>query len=105
VFASPIAAARWPKTRIVIRGDAGFCRDTRYRSRKSWSCERRFVGKAECLPNKVNSRFVVTKEPQQTPRLLHGPLSTSAKKDPDRGAGVLGGAPALHGCARVGFRG
>ena len=101
---------RWPKTRIVIRGDAGFCReaimawceanqvhyvlglarnerlqralgkemeaaraahersgkparrfrDFHYRTRKSWSCERRVVGKAEYLPNKANPRFVVT---------------------------------------------
>ena len=102
--------SRWPKTRIVIRGDSGFCReaimhwcetnnvsyllglarnkrlqralgqameaaraahertgkparrfrDLRYRTRKSWSCERRVVGKAEYLPNKANPRFVVT---------------------------------------------
>jgi hypothetical protein len=102
--------ARWPKTRIVIRGDSGFCRDTimswcedngvryvlglarnkrlqkalgremheareehqrtgkaarrfqdfPYRTRKSWSCERRVIGKAEVLPGKENPRFVVT---------------------------------------------
>jgi hypothetical protein len=102
--------ARWPKTRVVIRGDSGFCRDAimswceargvgyvlglarnqrlhralgremaeaqaehertgkparrfrdfRYRTRKSWSCERRVVGKAEVLPGKTNPRFVVT---------------------------------------------
>jgi len=102
--------ARWPKTRIVIRGDSGFCResimrwceenqvsyvlglarnkrlnrvlggamesarrehartgqparrfrDFRYRTRKSWSVERRVVGKAEYLTNKANPRFVVT---------------------------------------------
>lgn len=102
--------ARWPKTRIVIRGDAGFCReaimawcettdvryalglarnkrlqralgnemaqaradyertgqparcfrDFRYRTRKSWSRERRVIGKAEYLPGKANPRFVVT---------------------------------------------
>ena len=105
--------ARWPKTRIVIRGDSGFCReaimhwceannvryllglarnkrlqralgkemeearlahertgeparrfrDFRYRTRKSWSRERRVVGKAEYLPNKANPRFVVTNLP------------------------------------------
>lgn len=105
--------ARWPKTRIVIRGDSGFCRDAimswcetnrigyvlglarnkrlhrvlgkemaearaeheltgtaarrfrdfRYRTRKSWSCERRVVGKAEVLPGKANPRFVVTNLP------------------------------------------
>jgi hypothetical protein len=102
--------ARWPKTRIVIRGDAGFCReaimawceansvhyvlglarnkrlqrvlgtamedaraahertgkparrfrDFRYKTRKSWSCERRVIGKAEYLPGKANPRFIVT---------------------------------------------
>ena len=102
--------ARWPKTRIHIRGDAGFCReaimawceanhvryvlglarnarlqralgkemqearrvhahtgkparrfrDFRYRTRKSWSRERRVIGKAEYLPNKANPHFVVT---------------------------------------------
>lgn len=105
--------ARWPKTRIIIRGDSGFCRDAimswceandvryvlglarnqrlhralgqamaearaahehtgkparrfrdfRYRTRKSWSCERRVVGKAEVLPGKDNPRFVVTNLP------------------------------------------
>ena len=105
--------SRWPKTRIVIRGDSGFCReaimawceandiryvlglarnkrlhralgremaeaqaehqrtgkaarrfrDFRYRTRKSWSRERRVVGKAEYLPNKANPRFVVTNLP------------------------------------------
>jgi hypothetical protein len=104
----------WPKTRIVIRGDSGFCReeimcwcedheidyvlglarnarlrralgremtearaahertgkasrryrDFRYRTRKSWSCERRVIGKAEYLPGKENPRFVVTSLPK-----------------------------------------
>jgi hypothetical protein len=107
--------AHWPKTRIIIRGDSGFCRegimrwcedngvgyvlglarnkrlsralgqameearvehartgkparrfrDFRYRTRNSWSCERRVVGKAEYLPNKANPRFVVTNLPTQ----------------------------------------
>jgi len=35
-------------------------RDFRYRTLKSWSCERRVVGKAEQLPGKANPRFVVT---------------------------------------------
>ena len=102
--------AHWPKTRIVIRGDSGFCRDAimswceanevsyvlglarnsrlvraigealneaklahektgqparrfrdlRYRTRKSWSCERRVIGKAEHLGKGSNPRFVVT---------------------------------------------
>lgn len=100
----------WPGTKIVIRGDGGFCRDAllswcerhgvdyviglpkntrltralgkelheacelyrqtgqparvfkdfRYRTRKSWSCERRVIGKAEHLPKGTNPRFVVT---------------------------------------------
>lgn len=39
-------------------------RDFRYRTRKSWSCERRVVGKAEVLPGKANPRFVVTNLPR-----------------------------------------
>jgi hypothetical protein len=106
----------WPQTRIVIRGDSGFCReplmmwcedqenvdfvlglaknerltrriskplrkakrlcretgqaarvykDFSYRTRKSWSCSRRVVGKAEHLPKGSNPRFVVTSIPAQ----------------------------------------
>lgn len=117
---------RWPKTRIVIRGDAGFCReaimawceannvryvlglarnkrlqralgeemeqarqahqrsgqparrfrDLRYRTRKSWSRERRVIGKAEYLPGKANPRFVVTNlTPREaSPRRLYEQL-------------------------------
>jgi len=100
----------WPRTRIIVRGDSGFCRDDlmawceahsvdyvlglaknsrlkasiaaerveakvqyeatqqaarvfrdfRYRTRKSWSCERRVIGKAEHLAKGENPRFVVT---------------------------------------------
>ncbi len=100
----------WPQTQIIVRGDAGFCReelmawceghavdfvlglaknsrlktaiveemaaakvqyeatqlparvfrDFRYRTRKSWSCERRVIGKAEHLAKGENPRFVVT---------------------------------------------
>lgn len=100
----------WPETRIIVRGDSGFCRDAimswceahavdyvlglaknsrlktaivdemaaakvqyeatgeaarvfkdfRYRTRKSWSCERRVIGKAEYLAKGENPRFVVT---------------------------------------------
>ena len=100
----------WPRTRINIRGDSGFCRDSlmkwceehgvgfvlglarnqrlvralggamheahsvhrrtgkaarrfrdfTYRTRKSWSCKRRVVGKAEYLSKGENPRFVVT---------------------------------------------
>ena len=102
--------ARWPDTRIVVRGDSGFCndevmrwceesgvdyifglaqnsrlraeiavemaaakaehartgeearvfKDFRYKTRDSWSCERRVVGKAEYITDKENPRFVVT---------------------------------------------
>lgn len=101
---------QWPKVRIIVRGDSGFCRenlmcwceengvdfvlglarnarlqrilgrelheaktqfeatgqasrifkDFTYRTRKSWSRERRVVGKAEHLPKGGNPRFVVT---------------------------------------------
>jgi hypothetical protein len=100
----------WPETRIIVRGDSGFCRedlmhwceahgvdyvlglaknsrlkaaiaaemaeakaryaateqaarvfrDFRYRTRKSWSSERRVIGKAEYLAKGENPRFVVT---------------------------------------------
>ena len=103
----------WPKTRINIRGDSGFCResimrwcedhdvgyvlglarnqrlvralgtrmrearsvhrrtgrparrfrDFTYRTRESWSCSRRVVGKAEYLSKGENPRFVVTSLP------------------------------------------
>ena len=35
-------------------------RDFRYKTRQSWSRERRVIGKAEYLPGKANPRFVVT---------------------------------------------
>jgi hypothetical protein len=38
-------------------------KDFRYRTQKSWSCERRVVGKAEHIPGKANPRFVVTSLP------------------------------------------
>jgi hypothetical protein len=100
----------WPRTRIMVRGDSGFCRDDlmswceaehidyvlglaknnrlksaigsemaaaeqgyeateqaarvfkdfRYRTLKSWSCERRVIAKAEHLAKGANPRFVVT---------------------------------------------
>ena len=100
----------WPRTRIIVRGDSGFCRDDlmswceaehidyvlglaknnrlkaaigsemavaeqryeateqaarvfkdfRYRTLKSWSCERRVIAKAEHLAKGANPRFVVT---------------------------------------------
>ena len=106
---------RWPKTRIRLRGDSGFCREElmswcereglgyvfglarnvrlveeveeamsearkahghtkrasrrfvefAYRTRKSWSRERRVVGKAEYLSKGPNPRFVVTNLPRR----------------------------------------
>ncbi len=100
----------WPQTRIIVRGDSGFCRDDlmtwceahdvdyvlglaknsrlqtaiasemaqtkvqyeatqqaarafrdfRYRTRTSWACDRRVIGKAEHLAKGENPRFVVT---------------------------------------------
>ena len=74
----------WPKTRIMIRADSGFCReeimcwcearaeyqrtdqaarqyrDFQYRTLRSWSRARRVIGKAEYLPRGKNPRFVVT---------------------------------------------
>ena len=38
-------------------------RDFCYRTRDSWSCVRRVVGKAEYLPGKANPRFIVTSLP------------------------------------------
>ena len=40
-------------------------KDFRYRTRKSWSCERRVVGKAEYLAKGANPRFVVTSIPSE----------------------------------------
>ncbi len=37
--------------------------ELRYRTKETWSCERRVVGKAEQLPGKANPRFVVTSLP------------------------------------------
>jgi hypothetical protein len=105
---------QWSHTRIIFRGDSGFCRDEimawceeakgvdyiiglaknerlrraiadelaqakalwketekasrvfrdfRYRTRDSWTCERRVVGKAEHLAKGANPRFVVTSLP------------------------------------------
>jgi Transposase DDE domain group 1 len=104
---------RWPKIKIILRADSGFCRDDlmswcennqvdyafglarneklqtiiepqmekastthartakparvfaefRYRTRESWSAERRVVAKAEQLEGKKNPRFVVTSLP------------------------------------------
>ena len=41
-------------------GWAGVFKDFRYRTLKSWSCERRVIAKAEHLAEGANPRFVVT---------------------------------------------
>jgi hypothetical protein len=114
--------ARWPDTRIILRGDGGFCRDAlmswceasprvdfivgmaknhrlkalitaemaaaqaehahtgkaarvfkdfRYRTRDSWSCERRVIGKAEYLAGGENPRFIVTSLSEADARYLY----------------------------------
>lgn len=40
--------------------EARVFKDFRYRTRDSWCCERRVVGKAEYITDKENPRFVVT---------------------------------------------
>lgn len=40
-------------------------RELRYRTRETWSCERRVVGKAEQLDKGANPRFVVTSLPEE----------------------------------------
>jgi hypothetical protein len=44
----------------ATRESARVFKDFRYRTRKSWSCERRVVGKAEYLAKGENPRFIVT---------------------------------------------
>jgi hypothetical protein len=107
---------RWPRTKMIVRGDSGFCRDEimawceqqarvhfvlglaknerlkrllggamqeaqeqyeatgepsrvfaefDYRTRKSWSCSRRIIGKAEHLRKGANPRFIVTSLPPE----------------------------------------
>jgi hypothetical protein len=109
-FVAKKIRSRWPRTKVIIRGDSGFCREPlmafceenpgfyyvfglpknrrliraiggslarvkksyqqdgfihreyrelRYRTRKSWSCTRRVVAKAEHLAKGSNPRFVV----------------------------------------------
>jgi hypothetical protein len=50
------AKALWEQSRQASR----VFKDFRYRTRESWSCERRVVGKAEHLDGGANPRFVVT---------------------------------------------
>jgi len=53
------AKSQWEQTRQASR----VFKDFVYRTRDSWSCERRVVGKAEHLDNGANPRFVVTSLP------------------------------------------
>ena len=105
--------AKWPRVRVIVRGDGGFCREElmvwcegegvdyvlglskntrllerigdemeearrlhecsgeavrlfkelRYRTRRSWTCERRVVAKVEHLSGGGNPRFIVTSIP------------------------------------------
>jgi len=54
------------KSKKAINSSRSFCKnnvafgDFRYRTRKSWSCERRVIGKAEHLAKGENPRFAVT---------------------------------------------
>ena len=107
---------RWPKVRIILRADSGFCREElmswceqnrvdyvlglarnsrlqrkiapamreakqelqrtgqaarvfaefSYRTRKSWSCSRRVIAKAEYLEKGENPRFLVTSLPAES---------------------------------------
>ncbi|MEW6267769.1 MAG: IS1380 family transposase [Thermodesulfobacteriota bacterium] len=57
-IAAEMDAAR--KEHEQTQAPARVYRDFRYRTRTSWSRERRVVGKAEYLPGKANPRFVVT---------------------------------------------
>ncbi len=45
-----------------------------YRTRKSWSRERRVIAKAEYIPGKENPRFVVTSLPEGDPQALYEKL-------------------------------
>jgi hypothetical protein len=63
------AYARHIQTGNAARVFASF----RYRTRNSWSRERRLVGKAEWLPKGQNPRFIVTNLPEEyaTPQALY----------------------------------
>jgi hypothetical protein len=51
----------WARAQVEATGEAArLFKDFRYRTKKSWSRERRVVGKAEQLRGKANPRFVVT---------------------------------------------
>ena len=115
----PLIRQRWPKTRLIVRGDSAFSREVLmawcegegvdyvlgqaknsrlaealapqlaaakalfeetgqaarvygsflYQTRRSWSRERRVVGKAEHLAGGANPRFVVTTLPTEARRL------------------------------------
>jgi hypothetical protein len=62
-IAAEMAEARREHERT--EGPARVYKDFRYRTRNSWSSERRVIGKAEYLPGKANPRFVVTSLPAE----------------------------------------
>jgi Transposase DDE domain group 1 len=57
-IAAEMAAARGAHERTAQ--PARVYKDFTYRTRTSWSCARRVIGKAEYLPGKANPRFLVT---------------------------------------------
>ena len=52
------------ETACLTGGFACQFSDFRYKTAKSWSCERRLIGKAEIIRGKENPRFVVTNLPE-----------------------------------------
>jgi Transposase DDE domain group 1 len=58
VLAEPLAEAK--RLCLASAKPARVFRDFRYRTRDSWSCERRVIGKAEHTLDGANPRFVVT---------------------------------------------
>lgn len=55
-----LAAASVGAGRPQVEGTGRTFAELRYRTRKSWSCERRVIGKAEITGGKDNPRFIVT---------------------------------------------
>jgi len=57
VLCAKVAGAYAPP---AVEGTARTFMELRYRTRESWSCERRVIGKAELTEGKTNPRFIVT---------------------------------------------
>ncbi len=83
-------------TAAAARVFKDFC----YRTRKSWSCERRMVGKAEYLAKGANPRFVVTSIPSEhkDARTLYEDFYCA------RGIWRTGSRNSSWGCSRIGPR-